>query len=213
MLTLVSEFVNASNRISLIVATKNKGKLREFMQIFERLPFDIISMTDAGINDDIDETGSSFEENALIKARAVWKASGRAVIADDSGLEVDALNGAPGIYSARYAGCNVTDRDRNEKLLEALKDVPQEKRTARFVCAVALVLPSGRSLTVRGTCEGNITFEPAGCNGFGYDPLFYVPEFGLTIAQMDSDTKNKISHRGKALREMVKQLEFIWRDA
>lgn len=208
----MSECANVSNRISLIAATKNKGKLQEFIQIFERLPFDIISMTDAGINDDIDETGNTFEENALIKARAVWKASDKAVIADDSGLEVDALDGAPGIYSARYAGCNATDQDRNAKLLDALKNVPQDKRTARFVCAAAIMLPSGRSLTVRGTCEGRITFEPAGCNGFGYDPLFYVPEFGLTIAQMDADTKNKISHRGKALRKMAEQLELIWCD-
>ncbi len=210
----MKEHIKVYKRNCLIVATKNKGKLQEFKQIFERLPFDVISMTDAGIDDDIDETGNTFEENALIKAREVCKVSGKAVIADDSGLEVDALGGAPGIYSARYAGCNATDQDRNAKLLDALKDVPEEKRTARFVCAAAIVLPDGRNLAVRGTCEGRIAFEPSGCNGFGYDPLFYVPEFGLTIAQMDADMKNRISHRGKALRKMMEHLEQIrWDDS
>jgi len=131
------------------------------------------------------------------------------VLADDSGLEVDFLNGAPGVYSARYAGEGASDSDNNRKLLKALEGVPEEKRTARFVCAIAVILEDGKVLTVRGTCEGRIGFEPAGTNGFGYDPLFYVPELGMTIAQMDSATKNSISHRGKALRLMAEQLKGL----
>ena len=199
-------------RIRLIAATKNKGKLDEIAQLLVQLPYDVVSMAEAGIADDIEENGSTFEENAMIKAKSVWKATGEAVIADDSGLEVDYLNGAPGVYSARYAGEGASDGDRNRKLLAALEGVPADKRTGRFVCAIAVVFPNGSSLTVRGTCEGYIAFEPAGSNGFGYDPLFYVPEVGLTIAQMEADIKNSISHRGNALRKMAEQLERIWPD-
>lgn len=196
----------------LIAATKNKGKLEEIAQLLAQFPYEVVSMEQIGITDDIEENGSTFEENALIKAESIWKATGEAVIADDSGLEVDCLDGAPGIYSARYAGEGATAAEKNRKLLNALKNVPADKRSARFVCAIAVVLADGTSLTVRGVCEGYIAAEPAGSNGFGYDPLFYVPEFGLTIAQMDSDTKNGISHRGNALRKVVEELERILPD-
>lgn len=204
--------IPGSKLVRLIAATKNKGKLEEIAQLLAQFPCKVVSMAEAGIEDDIDESGSTFEENALIKAKSVWKATGEIVIADDSGLEVDYLDGAPGVYSARYAGEGATDADRNRKLLDALSGVPADKRTGRFVCAIAVVFPNGSSLIVRGTCEGYIGFEPAGSNGFGYDPLFYIPEIGLTIAQMEADMKNNISHRGNALRKMVEELEQVWPD-
>jgi len=193
-------------RIKLIAATKNRGKLEEIKHLLAQLPVEIVSMTEAGISDDIEENGSTFEENALIKARAIWKVTGNMVLADDSGLEVDFLGGAPGIYSARYAGEGATDKDRNKKLLDEMKEVPWDKRTARFVCAAVVVFPDGSHITARGTCEGFIAFEPAGGNGFGYDPLFYVPAYKKTIAQMDADLKNSISHRGNAFRKLKELL-------
>jgi XTP/dITP diphosphohydrolase len=201
-----------TKRMKLIVATKNKGKLEEIAQILAQFPYDVVSMAQAGVKDDIEETGSSFEENALIKAMSVWRITGETVLADDSGLEVDYLGGAPGVHSARYAGPRATDEDKNNKLLDALSGVPADKRTARFVCAIAVVFPDGRSVMARGTCEGIIAFDSKGDYGFGYDPLFYIPEHGLTLAQMDSDIKNKLSHRGKALRELVEILEHEWRN-
>ncbi len=193
-----------------IAATKNRGKLREIEEILAGLPFEVISMEQAGIGLEIEESGSTFEENALIKARAVSKISGGIVMADDSGLAVDYLGGAPGIYSARFAGEGATDEERNGKLLKLLEDVPYEKRTARFVCAVAVVFPDGKHFTVRGTCEGYIADKPSGVNGFGYDPLFYIPGQGRTAAELDTDVKNAISHRGKALRLMVEELRKGW---
>ena len=203
----MSEETAGAGRKKIIAATKNRGKLKEIAQLLSNLPYDVISMTEAGMTDEIDETGATFEENALIKARAVWKVTGETVLADDSGLEVDHLGGAPGVYSARYAGEGATDADRNKKLLSALSGVPADKRSARFVCSIALIFPDGRELVVRGTCEGYIADGPAGFNGFGYDPLFYVPEFGQTIAQMDHEIKNSISHRGNALRKILDILE------
>jgi len=187
----------------IIVATKNRGKLEEIAQLLSGLPYEVVSMTDAGVTGDITEDGSTFEENALIKARTVWNATGDTVMADDSGLEVDYLGGAPGIYSARYAGQSATDEDKFCKLLKELSGVPEDQRNARFVCAIALILPDGREVTVRGTCEGYIAEEPAGAGGFGYDPVFYVPEFGMTFAQMGEELKNSISHRGNALRKVL----------
>lgn len=192
-----------------IVATRNNGKLKEISEILKGLPFEIISMEEAGIDKEIEESGSTFEENAVIKAEEIFKITGEIVMADDSGLEVDFLDGAPGIYSARFAGEGAADSDRNNKLLNLLKDVPFEKRTARFVCAVAVIMPDGRKFTVRGTCEGYIGFKPEGQNGFGYDPLFYLPDYDKTIAQLDSTEKNKISHRGRALKLMLEELERI----
>lgn len=190
-----------------VIASKNKGKLKEIEEILKDLPFEVISMEDVGITKDIDEYGSTFEENALIKAREVYAASGEMVMADDSGLEVDYLDGAPGIYSSRFAGEGASDEDRNNKLLSLLKDVPFEKRKARFVCVIAVILPDGEEFTVKGTFEGYIGSGPEGTNGFGYDPLFFVPEYNMTAAQMESSKKHEISHRGKALKMMVDELK------
>jgi XTP/dITP diphosphohydrolase len=186
----------------LIVATKNKGKISEIKQVLVGLPLEVISMGEAGIDIDIVEDGATFEENSLKKAQEICKASGSIVMADDSGLEVDYLDGAPGIYSARFAGTDASDTDRNNKLLALLKDVPFEKRTARFVCAIACAFPNGEIITRRGVIEGYISKEICGFNGFGYDPIFYVPEFKCTTAEMSAEQKNEISHRGKALRAM-----------
>lgn len=190
-----------------IAATKNKGKIKEISEILKDFPYEVLSMESMGIDIDIEETGSTFEENALIKANEISRITGEIVIADDSGLEVDFLNGAPGIYSARFAGENATDEEKNKKLLDMLKDVPFDKRAARFVCVIAVVFPDGNSFTVKGTCEGYISHEPKGTNGFGYDPIFYVPEYQMTTAQMVSEMKHMISHRGKALRLMVNELQ------
>lgn len=190
-----------------LVATKNKGKLKEIEEILAGLPFEVVSMEQAGIDKDIEEYGTTFEENAMIKAKELYRLTGEMVMADDSGLEVDYLNGAPGIYSARFAGEGATDEDKNKKLLELLEGVPFEKRSARFVCVIAVVFPDGRSFTVKGTCDGYIGFAPQGTNGFGYDPLFFLPEYNMTTAQLDPDEKNKISHRGKALKAMVEKLK------
>jgi len=192
-----------------IIATKNKGKIKEIEKILAGLPLDVISMEQAGIFKDIEESGTTFEENAFIKAQELHKLTGEMVMADDSGLEVDYLNGAPGVYSARFAGEGATDEDKNKKLLNLLEGVPFEKRKARFVCAIAVVLPDGNSFIEKGTCEGYIALAPQGSNGFGYDPLFYVPEYNLTMAQLDPDVKNRISHRAKALGAMVEKLRKI----
>ncbi len=191
----------------LIVATKNKGKIVEIKQVLSGLPLDVISMNEADIDIDVVEDGETFEENSLKKALEISKVSKSMVMADDSGLEVDFLDGAPGIYSARFGGPEASDADKNKKLLETLKDVPFEKRTARFVCAIAVVFPDGRHFVVRGTCEGFIDFECKGSNGFGYDPLFFVQQFDKTMAEIDADLKNKISHRAKALALMQEKLQ------
>ncbi len=195
------------NRI--IFATGNQGKMREIRAILADTGAGIVSMKEAGIDVEIREDGSSFEENALIKARGVAAASGDTgdiVLADDSGLEIDALNGEPGIYSARYLGED-TDYDlKNRDLIRRLSGVPDEERTARFVCAIAAVLPDGREFTVRADIEGRIGREQRGEGGFGYDPIFYVPEFGKTTAEMTAEEKNRVSHRGKALERMKEVL-------
>ncbi|NTV88954.1 MAG: XTP/dITP diphosphatase [Clostridiales bacterium] len=191
----------------LIIATMNKDKLKEIKEILASLPYEVISMDEAGFAMDIEETGTTFEENAMLKARALSEATGEMVIADDSGLEVDYLDGAPGIYSARFAGEGATDADKNRKLLGLLEGIPMEKRTARFVCAIAVVHRDGSAYTVRGTCEGFIGNEPRGGNGFGYDPLFYMPEYGMTTAEMEPAKKHAISHRGRALALMAERLK------
>lgn len=188
----------------LILASSNKGKIRE---IKELLPdYEILSMAEAGFEGDIEENGTTFEENAMIKAHAVWEKTGHTVLADDSGLEVDAINKEPGIYSARYLGEDTPFDKKMDDVLRRLEGVPQDKRTARFVCAMAAVLPDGTEKTVRGTMEGFIGYEKKGTNGFGYDPIFVVPEYDLTVAELDSDQKNKISHRGMALKKMKEAL-------
>ena len=187
----------------LLVATGNKGKLREIREILSDLPVEVVSMKEAGIVADVVEDGSTFEENALIKVTEIAKhVENCIVLADDSGLEIDYLNKEPGIYSARYAGENTSYDIKNNLLLERLAGVPDELRTARFVCAVAAAFPDGTTDVVRGTIEGRIGYEIAGENGFGYDPIFYVPEYGCTTAEMDPEKKNELSHRGNALRAM-----------
>jgi XTP/dITP diphosphohydrolase len=198
------------NLEKLIVATKNKGKIVEIKQVLSGMPFEIISMVEAGIDIDVVEDGTTFEENSLKKALEICKVSNSIVMADDSGLEVDFLNGAPGMYSARFAGPDASDEDKNNKIMTLMKDVPFEKRTARFVCAIAVAFPDGRSFAVRGTCEGFIDFECKGNNGFGYDPLFFLQQYNRTMAEIGADVKNKISHRANALAQMqVKLTELI----
>ncbi len=196
----------------LIFATGNAGKMKEIREILGREGLEILSQKEAGIVNDAEENGSTFEENALIKARAVAAETDALVLADDSGLEIDYLNGEPGIYSARYLGEDTPYAIKNQKILERMQDVPEEKRTARFVCAIAAVLPDGRELTTRGTIEGIIGYETRGEGGFGYDPIFFVPEFGCSTAELTMDQKNAVSHRGKALRAMKEKLEAVKND-
>ena len=197
----------------IIFATGNKDKMKEIRQILADLGMEIISMKDAGVDINIVEDGMSFEENAEIKARSVSRVlTNDIVLADDSGLEIDYLDKAPGIYSARFAGEDTSYDIKNRIFLDRLEGVPDEERTARFVCAVAAVFPDGTSETVRETIEGRIAHEPAGENGFGYDPIFYVPEYECTTAEMSAELKNELSHRGKALRSMKRILEEKFRE-
>lgn len=191
----------------LIFATGNEHKMVEIREILGELPVEILSMKDVGIKADIVENGNTFEENALIKAKEVCKLAGEMVLADDSGLEIDYLNGEPGIYSARYMGEDTSYRIKNQNLIDRLEGVPDEKRTARFVCAIAAAFPDGRSFVVRGTIEGIIGYEERGTNGFGYDPIFYLPERGVSTAEIPPEEKNSISHRGNALRKMKELLK------
>lgn len=192
--------------MQFIIATGNAHKLLELERILAPLGIDAVSTKAKGISlDDVEETGTTFEENAYLKAKAACDKTGLPAVADDSGLCVDALNGEPGVYSARYAGEDATDEQRYQKLLENLKDVPAEKRTARFVSAVCCVWPSGESLTVRGECEGTIGAQPLGENGFGYDPVFMVGE--KSFAQLSAEEKDAISHRGRALIKLQQELQ------
>lgn len=191
----------------IVFATGNVGKMREIRMIMEDMGMEILSMKEIGINPDIVEDGTTFTENAIIKAKAVAALTDAIVLADDSGLEIDALNKEPGIYSARYMGEDTSYRIKNANLIERLEGVPDEKRTARFVCAIAAVLPNGELLTTLGTVEGRIGYEEKGANGFGYDPIFFLPEFGCTSAELTDEQKNEISHRGKALRAMKELLQ------
>ncbi len=190
--------------IKVIFATGNRDKLREIREILGETDFDVVSMKEAGYDIDIDENGTTFAENALIKARAIAKASGVLTLADDSGLEIDAMDKQPGIYSARFLGHD-TDYDyKNGYILDKLKDVPEEKRTARYACAVAAVWPDGGEEVVTEYFEGRIGHEQKGNGGFGYDPIFFVPEYNKTAAELTPDEKNAVSHRGKALRAIRK---------
>ena len=191
----------------MIFATGNMGKMKEIKAILGDIGEEILSMKEAGIDMDIVEDGSTFEENAIIKAKAVMERTGQLALADDSGLEIDALNKEPGIYSARYMGEDTPYEIKNRNLIERIKGVKGKDRSARFVCVIAAAFPDGEIITTRGTIEGVIAEEPAGENGFGYDPIVYVPEYGMTTGQMDPDAKNAISHRGKALTAMKKILE------
>ncbi len=193
----------------IIFATGNPGKMKEIRMILADLPLPVVSMKEAGVEARIVEDGNSFEENAVIKARTVMELTGEPAMADDSGLEIDWLGGAPGIYSARYMGEDTSYEIKNRALLEKLEGVPEEKRTARFVCSIACAFPDGRIFTSRGTMEGVIAHDIKGANGFGYDPIFYLPELKCTSAEISPEQKNELSHRGKALRRMKEQLAKI----
>ena len=186
----------------ILFATGNENKMKEIRMILADLGMPIRSMKEAGIDIDIVEDGSTFEENAIIKATEIAKLTGDIVLADDSGLEIDYLNKEPGIYSARYAGVDTSYDIKNQMLLDRLEGVADEKRTARVVCVIACVFPDGTVETARGTIEGIIGHEIAGENGFGYDPIFYLPEYECTTAELEPEKKNELSHRGKALRAM-----------
>lgn len=200
----------------IIFATGNAGKMREIREILADMDMEVLSMKEAGVEADIVEDGTTFEENAVIKAKAVAcmleELSGNRpddviVLADDSGLEIDALNKEPGIYSARYLGEDTPYSVKSANLIERLAGVPDEERSARFVCAIAAVMPNREIVTTQGVIEGRIDYEEKGNNGFGYDPIFYVPEYGRTTAQLTEDEKNRISHRGKALEAMKDELK------
>lgn len=197
----------------IIFATGNEGKMKEIRMILEDLGLPVYSMKEAGIEVAIEENGQSFAENAIIKARAVAACldplEEGIVLADDSGLEVDALHKEPGIYSARYLGENTPYTVKNKQIIERLSGVPDEQRSARFVSAIAAVLPGGEVLTAQGTIEGRIGYEEKGSNGFGYDPIFYVPAYDCTTAELTPEQKNEVSHRGKALREMKQLLKSV----
>ena len=192
---------------TIIFATSNQGKMREVRELLSDLPFVVKSMKEAGITVDIVENGTTFAENAMIKARTVaaaQKDGAAIVLADDSGLEVDYLDKAPGVYSARFMGEDTSYDIKNNYIIGKLEGVPDEKRTARFVCAIAAVFPDGTERTAHGAIEGIIGYKQAGENGFGYDPIFFLPEYGCTTAELPAEEKNKISHRGRALTEMKK---------
>lgn len=192
---------------TVIFATGNQDKMREIRQILSDVDVNTLSLREAGIDGDVEENGGSFEENALIKARVAREGGAKGIVlADDSGLEIDYLGGEPGIYSARYMGEDTSYHEKNKNFIERLDGVEEEKRGARFVCAIAAVLEDGSSFTVRGTMEGRIAHEERGSNGFGYDPVFYLPEYGCTAAELTPEEKNRISHRGRALSEMKKRL-------
>lgn len=193
----------------IVFATGNKGKVKEIQMILADLGVEVTTMKEEGIFVDVEENGTTYEENAMIKAREVAKYTDAIVMADDSGLEIDYLNKEPGIYSARYMGEDTSYRIKNGSLIERLTGVPDEKRTARFVCAIAAILPDGRELTTRGVIEGRIGYGEKGENGFGYDPIFYVPEFGKTTAELTEEEKNMVSHRGRALKIMKEELKKL----
>lgn len=191
----------------IVFATGNKDKMKEIRMIMEDLKLPILSMKEAGVEKEIIEDGTTFQENALIKAKAIAELlPDDIVMADDSGLEIDYLNKEPGIYSARYMGEHTSYDIKNNHILERLKGVPKEQRTARFVCAVAAVFPGGKSIAVNGTMEGRIADRIAGENGFGYDPIFWLDDYGCTSAEISPEEKNSLSHRGKALRAVRQQI-------
>ena len=190
----------------ILFATSNEGKMREIRMIMADVNVEICSLKDMGLHVDINENGKTFEENAVIKAKALRPYTDAIILADDSGLEIDYINKEPGIYSARYMGENTSYDIKNANLIERLANARDEERSARFVCAIAALLPDGQLLITRETMEGRIAYEPAGENGFGYDPILYLPEYGMTSAQISPEEKNKISHRGKALRAKKEKL-------
>ncbi|NHM30509.1 XTP/dITP diphosphatase [Neobacillus terrae] len=193
----------------VIIATKNPGKAKEFEHLFASKNISVRTLLDYPEIDDIDETGETFEENAVIKAETIAEQLNKMVIGDDSGLIVDALDGRPGIYSARYAGEQKDDQANIDKVLDELSTVAEENRSARFYCTLAVAIPGKETITVSGTCEGEILSERRGINGFGYDPIFFVPELGKSMAELPSDEKNRISHRANAIQELSGIIESI----
>ncbi len=188
---------------TIILATNNTNKVREFREMLAGGDIEVLPLKEAGIDADIEETGNTFEENALIKARAICKMTGKPALADDSGLCVDYLDGAPGVYSSRFMGEDTPYSEKNAAIIEKLSGVDGDERTAAFKCCMALVMPDGREFVTSGEMKGIIADKPAGENGFGYDPIVFLPEYGRTSAQLSPDEKNAISHRGEALRAMV----------
>jgi XTP/dITP diphosphohydrolase len=193
----------------IVLATRNPKKVEEIKALLADLPARILSLRDFPEVPETDETGLTFAENAEIKARAAARATGRIALADDSGLDVDALGGQPGVYSNRFAGPEASDRDKYMRVLELLEGVPDDERTARFRAAAAIATPEGETILVEGTCEGRIAYEPRGEEGFGYDPIFYLPELGKTMAELTREEKNRISHRGKAIRAAKRVLRKL----
>jgi XTP/dITP diphosphohydrolase len=191
----------------LLLATNNQGKVREYRSLLKDIPLELVTLAEQGITTVVDEVGESLEENARLKATLLATESQLVALADDSGLEVDALGGEPGRLSARYAGESVSDRDRVNYLLSRLSDVPWQKRSARFRCVIAVAKPSGEAELCSGECRGFITFEPKGKKGFGYDPIFYLPELGKTMAELPLEIKNQVSHRGQAARKVYQLLK------
>lgn len=197
--------------MKFILATHNPGKLREMADILSHLGVEVVSPADMGITVEVEETGATFAENAMLKAKAICAASGLPAIADDSGLCVDALNGGPGVYSARYGGEDLDDKGRYTLLLNSMRG--QTTRAAHFACAIACAFPGGKTLTAEGRCDGAIAFAPLGGGGFGYDPVFLVPEKGKTFGQLTAEEKSEISHRGRALRDFSAKLETYLKKA
>ncbi len=195
--------------LKFVLASNNKGKLKEMREILSELGIEVMSQREAGIASEPEEDGTTFEENAIIKAKAAMEASGLPAIADDSGIAVDALNGEPGIYSARYGDCG-SDEERVEYLLKNMEN--EEHRAAKFVSSIAVAFPNGDVLTTLGECHGTLTYEPIGENGFGYDPVFYMEQFGRTLAQVTAEEKNSVSHRGRALRAMKEKLTEYFKE-
>lgn len=196
----------------IIFATGNEGKMKEIRMIMADLGMEILSMKEAGLSADAEENGTTFEENAVIKAKAIAALCNDIVLADDSGLEIDALNKEPGVYSARYMGEDTSYHVKNQNLIDRLEGVPEEERTARFVCAIAAVMPDGEIYVEKAAMEGRIGYEERGENGFGYDPIFMLPEFGQSTAELSAEDKNQLSHRGKALCMMKARLKEVLQD-
>ena len=194
--------------MKVILASQNRHKLYEIQTILSRYGMEVILQSDLKLDIEVDETGTTFEENYMLKAKAVMEATGLPAVADDSGLCVDVLGGAPGVYSARYGGPEyVTDLDRLNLLLHEMRGIRSEERTARYVCVITLLMPDGEAIVTRGTCEGMILSEPHGTGGFGYDPIFYIPKEGMTFAEMGIERKNQISHRANALKMLCRKLD------
>lgn len=195
----------------LVIATTNPHKIEEFRHLLAAVPFTLVGLAELGVTQEVEETGSTFEENAILKAREYAALTGLLTIADDSGIEIDALDGGPGVYSARWAGADVTYETRNRMLVDRLTGLPDDKRGARYRCALAIALPPPRGLVglVDGVFEGRIAYEPAGHGGFGYDPIFYVPEEGRTVGQMTADEKAQISHRARAAHAAIPLLQQL----